>query len=632
MKKKIGESELHKLAEYSDTDEFYDVFESLLDGENLRAAFRAAIEGAYSEEDTMTVLERAVVDFAQRVEDRASLFPVGICIPEGDLREAYAQGITRAHAKGEIDDKSKYLATSIADVAALSCDEDFLRDVFEHAADYDLEGYAGRVIDTHQIIYQDDLDIYREYKDLKDSHQLEEAVPFETKWADASGSFDTKAMYFPPRFDDDRVLGPLDFTKLEKYAIKIYEGVKPYADNGGRGPLSSAATSYMTLNAMFFDGVENELERIFEDGKDLIPEALFQADEILDRSLDLFSAMYKYGKRMPEDKTGYRVDRASSAKKVFDEGHTVSSFSTSMKGYSDAFTKKRIALVEVIVRRGTPCADFHDVLGHDDYTLSGEREILVAPYVRVTSKKPRKPQGTEEQILDYDNKVAQAVYEMETVPSEKSHELTEMEKADYERKLAIFKDPVRRKKAATFMAKLMNLRLSHWSYTSNDALKCINREDLKQYMEWKAAFQDVYRYRTREIMLEIDRGIEEAQKKGEPLYYFKMYDEEQESKEAELDNSYVQEEIEGIDEVVENQVEMDIEPKKEEDIPKPLSEEEKQVLDEVKQKDVPKIKMSEIEEMTKNKNPEKVLNTGSKILDAIEDISKNKSKDDDQVK
>ncbi len=628
MGKIIGKKELQKLAENADDNMFFDTFENLLSSNALKAAFRAALEGAYEDEETERVLEEASVDIAKRIENPMALYPIGICIPKGIFREAFAKGITKAFTK-ELAGLN-ITKDIIANVASLSCDEEFLKDCYTHPEKYGIEGSQDIVVDGHQLIYIDNLEIYGEYQKVERAKALGEDKTPEEKWKEAGTDF-VRIPYIPPivREEDGKELGPLDFTALEKYSIKLYEGAAPHTENNGGGDLTFMPRAYMTINTMFFDGVDNELERIFEDGRDLIPAALNEADEILDRSLDLFSAMYKYGKRMSEDKFGYRVDRASSAKQVYQAGHTISNFSTSMIGYSDAFSKKNIALIEATIRRGTPCADFKEILGYDEYALAGEREILVAPYARVSSKKPRKPEtNNEKMIFDFDGNVAQAVYEMTVTAPESAKELTPMEEADLERKLEIFNDKSRREKAAIFIKKLHNLRDRYMHYTSEDALECIDSKDLEEYLEWKQAFQDVYRYKTRQIMLEIDKKIVENQKAGKPLFIHSMDERSQTKIEQDLEAEYSQSEIEDVKELSNQSTPakevLEVVPtdegyviSKEDFDATGLSEEDLSVYGIVVSQDKPQMSMSSVENMVEKRNPENVIATGNQILDSL---------------
>lgn len=649
MGKIIGTKDMQKLAQKADTTEFFDAFENLLSSDALKAAFRAALEGAYEDEETEKILEEASVDIASRIDNPMALYPIGICIPEGILRDAFAKGVTKAYKT--VLTKPTYTKDIIANVASLSLDEKFIRDCYEHPEKYGIEGSEHIVVDSHQSVYKDDLEIYQEYKEIERKKALGDDKTPEEKWGEADPTF-YKTSYIPPVFKDKIELGPLDFTELEKYSIRLYEGAAPRPDNAGGGELARTPSAYMTLNMMFFDGIENELERIFDDRKILVPSALSEADEILDRSLDLFTAMYKYGKRMSEDKIGYRVDRASSARQVYEEGHTISNFSTSMRGYNDAFSKKNIALVELIVRRGTPCADFKEILGYSNYTLAGEREILVAPLARITSKRPRKPESYDEKaVRDFDGKEAQAVYEMEASAPESARELTPMEEADLERKEKIFNDKARREKAAMFLAKLHSLSELYMNLSSEDALECVDPKELQEYLEWKEAYQDIYRYKTRQIMLDIDKKIAENQRMGRTLYFYSMDYRTPEQIKQDEEAAYAQEEIDvgpDMDDTLDLEDTAEVPIPSEEELAKEnsgpftitreefeslgMTEEDLRVYGIVVDCNKPKMEMSSVEEMVSKRDPEKVASTGKQMLDSLGKMVDDKDPKKDDIR
>ena len=130
MGKIIGTKEMQKLAQNADKTEFFDAFENLLSSSALKAAFRAALDGAYEDEEAAKILEEASVDIASRIDNPMALYPIGICIPEGVLRDAFAKGVTKAYKT--VLTKPTCTKDIIANVASLSLDEKFIRDCYEH--------------------------------------------------------------------------------------------------------------------------------------------------------------------------------------------------------------------------------------------------------------------------------------------------------------------------------------------------------------------------------------------------------------------------------------------------------------------------------------------------------------------
>ena len=368
------------------------------------------------------------------------------------------------------------------------------------------------------LFFDDDWDLDEDSKESSMSEESGEKPSPEEKlkkqaaliWESASGNFSRTER--PGKvFYEDPLRGPLDYTEEEKFAIEVYEGVVP-----GGGHLGHDPEAYRTINAMMFPGIDNEMERIFDNGSKLNADAIYQAEELLERSVALYSVMYKYGQRMPGDKVGYRVDRASAAKLAAEEGKTISNFSTSITGYK-RFSKADIALEKIHIKQGTPCADFKEILGSDGYYLSDEAEVLVAPMCPIEVLEEREPISQEElKIRNTRGGHASRVYEMRTVVPEKAEPLTEEEQRDYDEQRRIFESEEYRDAAATFISKLDYLRRD--GFKKEEASIIIDQEDLKRYLEWKSAFQAVYRYRVRERMLEIDREVEEATREGRPLY------------------------------------------------------------------------------------------------------------------
>ncbi len=496
MEDLLNIDDLYDLIMASDTPDVVYEFEDLLSTDELAEKFEDALDGVYSEEEEKKVLEEVCLDIISRIENPAALYGIGIGLYEPVLKEAFIQTIVR-HGITTLKDMN-IGGDKIADIAALSQDKDFLQDCLDNPEKYGIEDYLAPLKAGHKALYGVEL---KETPNPKTDRLIWKHTPDTFPMIKSSKA----------RFPEEPDKGPLDYTAAEKFAIKTYEGVSP-----GEGTISGNGKSYMTLNAMFFPGIDNEMERIFDDGKTLFPQILYNPNEIMDISLSLYSAMYKYGQRMQEDQKAFRVDRASSAKRIYESGKTISNFSTSTRKYLK-FQKKDIALVEAVIRKGTPCADFKEILGEDEYFLSAESEILVAPYCSVLSKPPRPPQ-TEEELSqkNLDKGPASAVYEMEISKPSEMTDLTEEEYVDYAEKSSIFLDGDRKLQAARFLAKLQSMGDS--GISKERAYDIIDKDDLAQYLEWKEAFQGLYRYNIRQLSLEIDRNVEEAKEAGIPLF------------------------------------------------------------------------------------------------------------------
>ena len=323
-------------------------------------------------------------------------------------------------------------------------------------------------------------------------------------WINANGYF-FKEEYVVP-YNEEKGTNNLTYTEAEIHAIKVYEGVRPSV-----GPLARDANAYMTINAMMFPGIDNELERIFDDNTTLSTSSIYNIEELLRTSCDLYSAMYKYGKRMAKNKIGYKIARASTAKQIADEGRIISNFSTSQKGYSKGFKKDNISIIQAMIKAGTPCADFLEILGKDDYMYIKENEVLVAPMCIVKVLEERPPRGViEKGVKSFRQQEPLMVYKLLILPPPKATPLTEKEYDDYSQKREIIYDELHREKAASFIAKLQFLKRNGFQksnilYGMDEENSKSFHEDMESYLEWKNAFQDVYRYKVREIMLELDK-------------------------------------------------------------------------------------------------------------------------------
>ncbi len=536
MEKRLTLEEIEELKKAAKTLGFSFVMEDMLSNEELKKRFASVYELEIDDPKRFEIMEEACLDLAMQFEDAEALMDLTVNIVDADLHESLAKAVLKNHKKLNCI----ITPEMAADIAFSVESQAFLRECIEKHEEYNIDAFGVNLLESVLLYYSADFveeepsaadlvemekfveNLQNEYSgDLENEDEERKFI-----WESAYGVYH-KGYYNPhPDFfyEVDR---PLDYSKAEMFAIRIYEGVNP-----GGGTLGDDLEAYKTINAMNYPGIANELERIFDDKAVINPTAIFQSTELMSTSLDLYSVMYKYGQRMTKDRKGYRVDRASAAKLIYETGRVVSNFSTSTTGYKN-FSKADIALEEVVIKKGTPCADFKEVFGAKDYELSGESEILVAPGALVVSEAPRPPQSPEElKMKNKSFKPASAVYVMTVSPPEKPKELTQAEEEDMFQSEIFLHDEKNRARAATFITKLVDL--SHQGYSKDEAMKIISEDDMKAYLAWKEAFQRVYGYATRQIALQIDQDVEKARQNGEPLFspstpnYYEM-DEEQNS-------------------------------------------------------------------------------------------------------
>lgn len=290
-------------------------------------------------------------------------------------------------------------------------------------------------------------------------------------------------------------VNPLEITENEKKALLTYAGIRPR--NTCFETISKEKESYGMLNSMFFEGIDNELIRMMDDGKHLPIHFIRKPDEMMQVITLLYSAMYKYGKIMSTEKTGYRVERLQSMLEISKRGTTISNFSTSAYKYDRReFDKKEMILLEVHIQPGTPCVDFQKVLSYYEYHFYDEAEILVAPFCPVKIEQMLKEEGL-------------ARYKVTVSTPEKAKPLTSEELEHKGKMTAKYKDKVLQEKAFEVLSKMLDFMYSEYpDYNSQIGKEKLTEEEIKDYTEWKSAFLEVVKYRFREIELEIEAALE----------------------------------------------------------------------------------------------------------------------------
>ena len=291
----------------------------------------------------------------------------------------------------------------------------------------------------------------------------------------------------------------LKFTKEELFAIEVYEGVAP-----GKGSLSSNDEAYMMLNVMLFPGLENEIVRVCDDDQYLDHGIAKNPEELLKISVDLYSAMYKYGKKMENPLYARRIDREASFPEIERRGEIVSNFSTTTAAYNPLFKKENMVLVEVVIEQGAACANFSEIFAEagQKYELAKEAEILIAPFSPITIEDARMT-NEDKKIKDSSGNQAKRKVKMRIKPPKKPEPLTPEEKQEKEEKMGVFLDEDLRENASKFFRKLQKLR----STSKETIMQYFTQEEIDKYIEWKSAYQTIYRYETRERALEIEKNL-----------------------------------------------------------------------------------------------------------------------------
>jgi len=163
----------------------------------------------------------------------------------------------------------------------------------------------------------------------------------------------------------------MSLSEKEKNIIRFYEG-----DVSGEDPFWGDPKAYLTINSMFFEGVENELART-DEHKKLNPH--FLEDDA--RFLDVIKTLYEsgYHAKSTEKRVLYRVERYQDYLRMKEKGTTCSFTSTSTSGFLSAYSDKRgLALLVFELEEGVPSIDMAKALDH--YAKEEESEVLLLPF------------------------------------------------------------------------------------------------------------------------------------------------------------------------------------------------------------------------------------------------------------
>ena len=157
-------------------------------------------------------------------------------------------------------------------------------------------------------------------------------------------------------------------------AVRYYEG-----DVSGSDPLLSDTKAYVTLNALFFPGTENEEIKVREN-RFLNPAFISRKTEVLTIIHNLFMAIHD--NPCPKDIITYRVERLYDFNLLYKERRAISFTSTSKNGFLNAYgDKEGIVLMRFHIPQGLPCLDMGIFL--PSYAKVDEAEILLPPFLQL---------------------------------------------------------------------------------------------------------------------------------------------------------------------------------------------------------------------------------------------------------
>ena len=159
-------------------------------------------------------------------------------------------------------------------------------------------------------------------------------------------------------------------------ALRFYgSDTRERCSNGYMGRESQDAmfgdkNAYRTLNALLFEGIKNEQERIWIEDHLLNTEFIRRIDETVQIYTDIFTLMKVKNADFDSSAVGRRIERASSIT-YYENGFTQSFFSCSKSGFDTTFAQKsNIVLIEMELARNVPFIDYEKILSRREYSLS----------------------------------------------------------------------------------------------------------------------------------------------------------------------------------------------------------------------------------------------------------------------
>lgn len=139
--------------------------------------------------------------------------------------------------------------------------------------------------------------------------------------------------------------------------------------------------AYRTLNALLFEGIENEKERIYKEKRKLNPVFI----ELIENTLEIYRGIFavmcrKKGNQLSVSKIK-RVDRKASLM-AYLKGYTESFVSCTKGEYDDEFAaKNNIILLEIESLENIPYVDYQQVVTMQEYRNYDEKEVLFPPFL-----------------------------------------------------------------------------------------------------------------------------------------------------------------------------------------------------------------------------------------------------------
>lgn len=258
-------------------------------------------------------------------------------------------------------------------------------------------------------------------------------------------------------------------------ALRLYGGDARERESDGRiGGRSKDALygdedAYRTLNALLFESIKNEQDRIWEEGHKLNPDFLRRIEETVRIYTNIFNLMKEKRAHFTNNVIGKRIDRASSVI-YYEDGFTHSFFSSSKRDYDSEFSKKNgIVLLETEITSNVPFIDYEEILSCDEYKNMEEREILLPPFVRIKMTKMPLTAIETKKVKDINGKPPLGKYRLKAI------DFPDYRKGILVPQNDLWKQIMDGKETAALLLEKMN---------DKD-----NAQDYKEYIHWKGKLQ-----------------------------------------------------------------------------------------------------------------------------------------------
>ncbi len=242
MEKRLTLEEINELRKAAKTLGFSFVMEEMLSNDELRERFASVYELELDDPKRYEIMEEAALDLVMQYEDPIELEYLAANVVDTDLHEALAKAVLRNQDKLHCILSSDQLANIVVSVE----NTEFLEECKAKHEEYNIDEYGVYLIDTMLIYYQTDfIEGEPSAEELIEAEKLVEQLQKEqdmyvdpdsnqpsVAWLDAYGAY-PKGFYEPLPETDYDVEHPLDYSKAERFAIRVYECVTPFVGRLG---------------------------------------------------------------------------------------------------------------------------------------------------------------------------------------------------------------------------------------------------------------------------------------------------------------------------------------------------------------------------------------------------------------